>query len=103
MVKVIWTRRALLQLEHNIKYIKEEQGHSYAETVLKKILNNTALLSKTPRIGPIEPFLKHKQSEYRFLIIWSFKIIYRVTKSSVVISRIFHTSRNPDKLKGIWR
>ncbi|WP_421890032.1 type II toxin-antitoxin system RelE/ParE family toxin [Marinoscillum sp.] len=101
MVKVIWTKRAFGQLERNIKYIKEEQGISYAEVVLNKILFSTAQLQGTPKMGKVEPLLEHKKSEYRFLIVWSYKIIYRVATDRVVISRIFHTSRNPKKLKGI--
>ena len=101
MVKVIWTKRAFGQLERNIKYIKQEQGISYAETVLNKILSSTSQLEGTPKMGRVEPLLEHKQTEYRFLIVWSYKIIYRVAKNQVVISRVFHTSRNPNKLKGV--
>ncbi|MEQ9051573.1 MAG: type II toxin-antitoxin system RelE/ParE family toxin [Marinoscillum sp.] len=101
MAKIIWTKRAFGQLERNIKYIKEEQGISYAEVVLNKILFSTAQLQGTPKMGKVEPLLEHKKSEYRFLIVWSYKIIYRVATDRVVISRIFHTSRNPKKLKGI--
>ncbi|MFY0607286.1 MAG: type II toxin-antitoxin system RelE/ParE family toxin [Cyclobacteriaceae bacterium] len=101
MVKVIWTIRAFNQLERNIKYIRDEQGVSYAEIVLNKILSSTTLLEETPKMGKIEPLLEHKKSEYRFLIVWSYKIIYRLAKDKVVISRVFHTSRNPNKLKGV--
>ncbi|MEQ8627038.1 MULTISPECIES: type II toxin-antitoxin system RelE/ParE family toxin [Ekhidna] len=101
MAKVIWTKRAFGQLERNIKYIKEEQGNSYAETVLDKILSSTALLEGTPKMGRVEPLLEHKKSEYRFIVVWSYKIIYRVASDHVTISRVFHTSRNPNKLKGV--
>jgi plasmid stabilization system protein ParE len=101
MVKVIWTKRASGQLERVIKYIKEEQGLSYAETVLNRILSSTKLLEGTPKMGTVEPLLEHKKSKYRFLIVWRYKIIYRVEKDEVVISRVFHTSRNPNKLKGV--
>ena len=101
MVKIIWTKKAFTQLERAIKYINEEQGHSYAEIVLNKTLEKTRLLEKTPLIGQVEPLLKHKKSEYRYLVVWSYKIIYRVDKDKIIISRVFHTSRNPQKLKGI--
>jgi plasmid stabilization system protein ParE len=101
MVKVIWTKRAFDQLERAIKYIKEEQGISYAEIVLKKTLEKTRLLAKSPKTGQIEPLLIHKKSEYRYILVWSYKIIYRLDKEKVVISRVFHTARNPKKLKGI--
>ena len=101
MVKVIWTKKAFGQLERAVKYIQKEQGHSYAETVLNKILRTTRSLENFPEMGTMEPLLEHKKSGYRFLVIWSYKIIYRVTKDSVIISRVFHTSQNPRKLKGI--
>ena len=101
MVKVIWTKRAFDQLERAIRYIKEEQGTSYAEIVLRKTLEKTRLLENSPKIGQIEPLLKHKKSEYRYILVWSYKIIYRLDKNKVVISRVFHTARNPKKLKGI--
>jgi len=101
MVKVIWTKKAFAQLDRAIKYIREEQGLSYAETVLNKIVQITELLEKSPNIGTIEPLLAHKKSEYRFLVVWSYKIIYRTTKDKAVIARVFHTSRNPKKLRGI--
>lgn len=101
MVKVIWSKRASGQLERNVKYIKDEQGVSYAETVLNKILSSTALLGRTPKMGRVEPLLAHKKTEYRFIVVWSYKIIYKVASDHVTISRVFHTSRNPNKLKGI--
>lgn len=62
MVEVIWTKKAFGQLERAIKYIREEQGVSYAEIVLRKILNVTASLKNSPQMGTIEPLLTHKKS-----------------------------------------
>lgn len=67
----------------------------------KKILQTTALLEGQPQMGTIESLLVHKKFEYRFLLVWNYKIIYRTGKDKVVISRVFHTSRNPKRLKGI--
>ncbi|MCH2216237.1 MAG: type II toxin-antitoxin system RelE/ParE family toxin [Flavobacteriales bacterium] len=101
MVEVIWTKKALTQLERAIKYIQEEQGTVYAQIVLERILSATELLESIPEIGTVEPLLTHKKSTYRYLVVWSYKVIYRATPSKVVISRVFHTSRNPKNLKGI--
>lgn len=101
MVKIIWTVRAFNQLERVIRYVREERGVSYASIVLEKIIKSTSLLSSHPQLGVLEPQLKHKKSEYRFLVAFSYKIIYRVEKDRVVVSRIFHTSQNPEKLKGV--
>ena len=63
MVKVIWTKKAFGKLERAIKYIRDEQGVSYAESVLNKILSTTDLLGNSPSIGTVEPLLSHKKSE----------------------------------------
>lgn len=101
MAQVVWTHRAESQLERAVRYIRDEQGVHYAKIVLERILYDVQLLAENPNVGTIEPLLTHKKSEYRFLIIWSYKIIYRCAKDKVVISRVFHTSRNPKKLRGV--
>lgn len=101
MAKVIWTKKALGQLERASKYIREEHGLTYAKIVLDRVFNSTDLLEVSPEMGTIEPLLIHKKSTYRFIVVWSYKVIYRVQGDKVIISRVFHTSRNPKKLKGI--
>jgi toxin ParE1/3/4 len=101
MVEVVWTKKTFSQLERAVKYIQEEQGTWYAEIVMSRILDATESLENTAHIGTIEPLLVHKKSNYRFLVVWSYKIIYRTTKTKAIISRVFHTSRNPKRLKGI--
>lgn len=82
MAEVKWTKKATHQLERAIKYIKEEQGPTYAEIVLSKILCSTSLLSSYPRMGATEPLLEHKKHEYRYLVAWSYKIIYKVASNN---------------------
>lgn len=98
MAEIIWTKLAVNQLERAVKYIREEQGRFYAELVLNKILNSAGHLEFFPKSGAIEPLLKHKKAEYRYVVVWSYKIIYKVTSSQVIISRVFHTSQHPGKI-----
>jgi toxin ParE1/3/4 len=63
MVKVIWTKRAFGQLERVIRYTKEEQGLSYAEAVLNRILKSSELLKSMPKMGRVERLLEYKKSE----------------------------------------
>jgi toxin ParE1/3/4 len=101
MVKIIWTKRAFSQFERAIRFIREEQGLTYAKIVYEKVIESITHLEQHPLMGVREPALAHKKSEYHYLIVWSYKIIYRVEHNKVVIARVFHTSRNPKKLKGI--
>ena len=100
MAKIVWTKKAKTQLEKSVKYIDEIQGRYYAEIVLNGIIKSIELLEKSPEIGTKEPLLLYKKFEYRFIVKWSFKIIYRITKDNeiVYISRIFQTSQHPSKL-----
>jgi toxin ParE1/3/4 len=50
-------------------------------------------------MGQVEYFLSHKKSEYRYLVVWSYKVVYRISKKGVTISRIFHTSQDPKKIE----
>jgi len=101
MVEVNWSKRALGQFERAVKYIKEEQGISYASIVNNRILHEVGRLKSTPKLGYIEPLLRHKKSEYMTLVVWSYKVIYKRDKKGVLISRVFHTSRDPSKIKGV--
>jgi len=101
MVKVIWTKRAFQQFERAIRFIREDQGIYYARIVHSKIIDAISHLEMHPFLGVQEPVLVHKKSDYRFIVVWSYKIIYRVDSTHVVIARIFHTSRNPKKLRGV--
>jgi toxin ParE1/3/4 len=99
MAKVVWTQTALKQLERIVKFIAEERSSLVARTVGERLIGKTEQLEKFPKMGTLEQLLVHKKSEYRFLVVWSYKIIYRVTKSRITISRIFHTSQNSNRLK----
>src|SRR5690554_910111 len=100
MAKIIWTKKAFSQFQRIVKFIYEEEGLSSAEIVRIKILQVTSLLGTNPQMGTVEPLLTHKKFHYRFLVVWSYKIIYRTTSDKVIISRVFHTSRNPKSLEG---
>ncbi|CAN5339484.1 hypothetical protein BH10BAC1_BH10BAC1_05090 [soil metagenome] len=98
MVEVIWTKLATNQLERAVKYIQSEQGTFYAKLVLDKVLDTTSTLHSLQKRGQLEPLLRHKRSEYRYVIVWSYKIIYRVGANKVVVSRVFHTAQHPSKI-----
>lgn len=101
MVKIIWTRRAFAQLEKAVTYIKEESSAHQATLVLDKMLDSISGLIEFPQRGAIESLLRHKKTEYRYLVVFSYKVIYRVEKKKVVISRVFNTKKSPKKLKGV--
>ena len=98
MVEVIWSKTATEQLKRSVQFIKQDRGSYYAELVLSKILSAVNYLEDFPEIGTKEPLLKSRKIEYRFIIVWSYKIIYSKNKDKIIISRVFHTSQKPTKM-----
>ncbi len=98
MVEVIWSKTATEQLKRSVQFIQQERGLYYAELVLSKILSAVNYLEEFPKIGTKEPLLKSRKIEYRFIIVWSYKIIYSKNKDKIIISRVFHTSQKPTKM-----
>lgn len=95
LYRVIWDSRAKKTLKAITQYIKEESPAT-AKGVRKELLKLTASLKKMPERFLTEPYLEHKGNEYRSIVKWSYKIIYRVrvNEKEVRILEIVHTSRN---------
>ena len=100
MATIIWTKKAKTQLEKSVKYIRENQGKYYAEIVLHGLLKQIELLESFPKAGQKEPILEYKILKYRYLVKWSYKIIYRITTDEKIayIVRVFHTSQHSSKM-----
>ncbi len=100
MGQIKWSKKAVSQLERNIVYIAEQQSSVYSEVILAKIFSAVDLLHDNPRMGSLEPLLEYRMKEYRYLVVWSFKIVYKVNSNNdVLIARVFHTAQHPSKLK----
>jgi toxin ParE1/3/4 len=99
MVEIVWSRIAEDQLRRAVQYIQVEQGTFYANLVLHKIFDSIEHLAEFPKAGPLEPLLQHKKSEYRYVVAWSYKIIYRISSRKIFIVRVFHTSQHPSKIR----
>ncbi|MCB0728008.1 MAG: type II toxin-antitoxin system RelE/ParE family toxin [Ignavibacteriae bacterium] len=91
MVKVIWTRRALNDLEEIGDYISKD-SFQYARLTLSKLVDTDLLLSENPMIGRTVPELNDKS--IREIIKGSYRIIYQMKNSNCVeILTVFHSSR----------
>lgn len=98
MVEIVWSRLAEDQLRRAVQYIEAEQGTFYARLVTEKIFEAVETLENYPNAGQRETLLLHKKHIYRYIIAWSYKIIYKVGPKRILIARVFHTSQRPTKL-----
>lgn len=95
----IWRPQALDKLEKLILYIQQDSFEA-SEKVALRILEQVNSLSLFPNKFAIEPHVSDEARIYRFITVWSYKIIYRVGENEIRVVDIFHAKRNPDSMRG---
>ena len=92
---LLWDPRAVASLRDIFDYLSWRESKSVAQRVTNAISNKAKNLLPFPHKHPLEPNLTHLSGEFRFCVQWSYKIIFEVTDTQVLILDIFHTSRDP--------
>jgi len=88
--RVTWSQRALQDLESIAGYIAADSP-AYASIVVKKIVNQTRMLAVFPLMGHRVP--EFDDDGVRELLVYSYRVIYRVEPDQVVIAAIIHGKR----------
>jgi addiction module RelE/StbE family toxin len=88
--RVNWSRRALHDLESIAEYIAADSP-TYAGIVVKKVVTQTQTLANFPRAGRKVP--EFGDDAIRELIVYSYRIIYRLQDEAVVIAAVIHGKR----------
>ncbi len=100
--KVVIPASAKESLREIIQYIKLDSP-SAAKNVRLKLLELAKSLSISPERFSRESFLESLSGNYRSVVLWHYKIIYKVQDNEVVILRFIHTSRDPEEIKKLDR
>ena len=98
-VNIIWDNEAKKALRNIYNYIKGRESTGVAKKVRDAIFSQTQSLNDFPEKFEKEHLLKDEQGNYHYKVIWSYKIIYEVTKEAIYVLDIFHTSRDPSNIK----
>jgi plasmid stabilization system protein ParE len=94
--RVIWDEEALKNLEDIAEYlIVEAKSLQAAKKVVKTIKDTVAVLPDNPEVFAIDPFIKDKSLKVRFFEKYSYRVLYRFTKSGIYVLTIRHSSRVP--------
>jgi plasmid stabilization system protein ParE len=94
-MKVVWSERAKISLADIYEYVYQDSKEA-ADRVLESILEKAESLQDDRIDYPKDPILNDER--FRFILQWSFKIIYERTKTTVIIIDIFHTRKDPGKM-----
>jgi toxin ParE1/3/4 len=88
--RVTWSRRALHDLESIAEFIAGDSP-AYAGIVVKKIVNQSRTLERFPHAGRKVP--EFDDENVRELIIYSYRMIYRLQPDKIVIAAVIHGKR----------
>ena len=92
---VVWKKQAENELGAIYDYIFEDSPQN-ADRVILKIKELVSDLPDFPLRYPKEP--QANDPNVRYILIWSYKIVYAVESETILILRIFHTKQHPNKL-----
>ena len=94
MVKIIWTKRSITDLNDIAEYISKG-SKKYAKITIENIITTVALLEKNPQIGRIVPEVN--DIKFRELIKGNYRIIYLYEEQKVLILTVHHSARDLGK------
>lgn len=79
ITNITWDDEAKKSLRSVYDYLKNKESVRVARRVRTEILKQVSDLKIFPEKFEHEPYLKNQKGNYRFKVIWSYKIIYEVT------------------------
>jgi len=88
--RVVWSRRALQDVENIASYIARDSP-AYAASVVKAILNETRMLTRFPRSGRKVPELD--KDDIREVFAYSYRIIYWINDEEIIVAAVIHGKR----------
>ena len=88
--KVVWSPRAVDDVEAIVTYIAED-SLAYARSVAQKIVASTRKLASFPLSGRMVP--EFDRENIREVFAYSYRIIYRVEGETVTIAAVVHGKR----------
>ncbi len=91
---VIWPPKAWRQLQKAYLFIRKN-SYQNAEKVRKEILEATSKLASNPEIHPRDKYKINNDGSFRAFELFRYRISYQILKEEIIITRIRHTSRNP--------
>jgi toxin ParE1/3/4 len=91
MGKIVWSKRALDDLDIIFEFISSDSSR-YAHSTIEKITQSTDIIINQPRVGRVVP--EFKEENLRELIVGNYRIIYElVDHNQVVVLTVHHSSR----------
>ena len=88
--RLAWSPEAVEDIEAIASYIERDSGY-YARVVVSRIVSVAESISENPKIGRVVPEIG--ESEYRERFVYSYRVIYRIERSRILLAAVIHGSR----------
>jgi plasmid stabilization system protein ParE len=92
--KVVWSPRAMQQLEKAYEYILKDSFQN-AEKVREDILDSTRKIVNHPEIYAPDKYRKNNDGSFRAYELHHYRIAYQITTDKIIIVRVRHTKMEP--------
>ncbi len=90
MTQLIWTRRAIEDVQSIRQFIAQDSPH-YAELVTQRLIASVEGLPVLPQSGRIVPEIN--DPTVREIIQGSYRIVYRLVREEIHIVTVHHAAR----------
>ncbi|TAK31145.1 MAG: type II toxin-antitoxin system RelE/ParE family toxin [Saprospiraceae bacterium] len=97
-MKVVLSQESIDCLVKILSYYQRKGHRKYGRKIRARILNRIRRLKDFPMMGQMEEHLKETGLGYRYLIEENYKIIYLIYNDYVLITGIFDTRQDPEKM-----
>lgn len=100
-MRIVVTEDCLSRIEEITDFLFTEQELSIEkiEEIIDGIFDKIATLSNQPYKLQAEPYLKSKKGDYRRLVHYHYKILYRVEEEVIYVTDVFDSRQDPRKMK----
>ena len=98
-MKVFITDPAMTSLKDIHDYYQSKGYGFYGKRITKSVISKSKRLSKNPYLGQEEELLKPLEQGHRYLLVEKYyKVIYLVLEEKIVVTDVFDTRQQPEKM-----
>jgi plasmid stabilization system protein ParE len=98
--KIKLTANARQRLRQIRSYQSKEGNPEKGRRITRNLLTEAKKLEEYPELGQIETHLESEGKGHRYLLVSAlYKIIYLIALPFIIITDIFDTRQDPDKMK----
>jgi plasmid stabilization system protein ParE len=94
--KIRWDKTALIYFSEAIRYIRKDSAQN-ADKVKAEILARINELSSRPELHAQDKYKQNNTGNYRAFELHRYRIAYLVKYEEIIITRVRHTSQEPQQ------